>query len=52
MFSVGVILWILVNGNFPFVKAMDDDFFYKLILEGKSAEYWEAVCGQHLSKEF
>lgn len=52
IFSVGVILWIIINGNFPFVAAKDDDYYYRLIIENKLDEYWTAVNGKHLSDEF
>lgn len=34
LFSVGVILFILVKGIFPFKEARKDDFFYSMLLEG------------------
>lgn len=35
IFSVGVILFILVQGIFPFKEARKDEYFYNLILQGK-----------------
>ena len=52
MFSVGVILWIVINGNFPFVAAKQKDFYYSLLLQRELDEYWNVVQGEHLSVEF
>mmetsp|Transcript_39965 Transcript_39965/g.61148 ORF Transcript_39965/g.61148 Transcript_39965/m.61148 type:complete len:297 (-) Transcript_39965:219-1109(-) len=52
MFSTGVILFIIVNGIFPFKEARRDEYFYKLILKGNFDQYWKKVGGQHLSDEF
>lgn len=35
IFSTGVILFIIVQGIFPFGEAKPNDFFYKLIKDGK-----------------
>jgi len=52
MFSVGVILFIMVQGIFPFKEAKKDEYFYNLILNGKLDTYWSKVGGQSLSPEF
>lgn len=52
VFSVGVILFILVLGIFPFQEAKKDEYFYNLILTQKYEKYWNKVGGNHLSKEF
>ena len=52
MFSVGVILFIIVQGIFPFAEAKKDEYYYKLIYEGKVDKYWEKTGGKKLSKEF
>lgn len=52
IFSTGVILFIIVQGIFPFKEAKKDEFFYKLILENKLDTYWKKVGGQSLSSEF
>lgn len=36
VFSLGVILFIIVVGIFPFQQARSDDYFYKLLLSGQS----------------
>lgn len=43
MFSVGVILWIVINGNFPFVQAKRSDPYYSLLIDGQLENYWYAV---------
>lgn len=35
IFSVGVILFILVQGIFPFKEARKEEYFYNLLLQGK-----------------
>lgn len=52
MFSVGVILFIIVQGIFPFKEAKKDEYFYNLILNGKLDQYWQKTGGQNLSDEF
>jgi len=34
IFSTGVILFIIVQGNFPFMEAKKEDKYYKMILDG------------------
>jgi serine/threonine protein kinase len=52
MFSVGVILFIIIQGIFPFKEAKKDEYFYNLILKGDLETYWKKVGGQNLSPEF
>lgn len=52
IFSCGVILFIIVQGIFPFKEAKKDEYFYNLILSGKLEHYWKKVGGQNLSEEF
>jgi len=33
IFSVGVILFILVQGGFPFLSATEDDEYYNLLIQ-------------------
>ena len=40
IFSVGVILFILVQGGFPFLSASQDDEYYNLLCQNKYDEYW------------
>jgi len=52
MFSTGVILFIIVQGIFPFKEAKPDEYFYNLLMKGKIDTYWKKVGGETLSKEF
>jgi len=52
MFSLGVILFIIVQCLFPFAEARDDDYYYKLIRTGQLEKYWEKTNGANLSPEF
>lgn len=52
MFSVGVILFIIVMGIFPFQEARSDDYYYKLLMAGKKEKYWKKTGGDDLSIEF
>jgi len=49
MFSTGVILFIIVQGIFPFKEAKKDEFFYNLILKQDYETYWKKTGGQNLS---
>lgn len=49
IFSVGVILFAIVLGIFPFREATMQDPFYKLLVEGSYAKYWKKIGGEHLS---
>jgi serine/threonine protein kinase len=52
MFSTGVILFIIVQGIFPFKEAKKDEYFYNLLLQGRVDHYWKKVGGERLSPEF
>ena len=54
MFAIGVILFIIVVGNFPFQVASKTDDYYKLLVTGSAIKkrYWKAVRGSHLSDDF
>jgi len=52
MFSTGVILFIIVQGIFPFKEAKKDEYFYNLLLNNKLDTYWKKVGGNNLSDEF
>lgn len=52
MFSIGVILYIIVQGIFPFAEARKDDYYYKLLMEGKLEKYWQKTGGEALSDDF
>merc|ERR1712070_795487 len=52
MFSTGVILFIIVQGIFPFKEAKKDEYFYNLILSGNLDTYWKKTGAGELSPEF
>lgn len=52
IFSTGVILFIIVQGIFPFKEAKKDEYFYNLLLQGRLEHYWKKVGGERLSPEF
>ena len=52
VFSIGVILYIIVLGIFPFNEAKKDEYFYQLLDSKKYHTYWKKVGGEDLSPEF
>ena len=58
IFSMGVVLFTLVVGYFPFSQADLKDQFYNFLLNGEfdnngiNAAYWETLKASHLSTEF
>ena len=52
VFSIGVILFIIVQGIFPFKEARKEEYFYNLLLSGKIETYFQKVNGNNLSPEF
>jgi len=52
MFSIGVILFIIVQGIFPFKEARKEEYFYNLLLQGKIDTYFTKVNGTGLSDDF
>merc|ERR1719321_456759 len=52
IFSLGVILFVIVLCKFPFSKAEKDEYYYKLILDGKFEEYWNLTSGLNISDDF
>ena len=49
---MGVILFIIVMGIFPFKEAVKDEYFYALLHNKKYDKYWKKVGGDKLSPEF
>jgi len=45
MFSTAVILFIIVQGIFPFKEAKKDEFFYNLLMKGDYDTYWKKTGG-------
>lgn len=52
IFSIGVILFIIVQGIFPFKEAKTDEYFYNLLIKEKYETYWKKVGGESLSADF
>lgn len=52
LFSVGVILFIIVQGIFPFKEARKEEYFYNLLLTGQIDTYFNKVNGNQLSQDF
>lgn len=52
MFSMGVILFIIVQGIFPFKEARKEEYFYNLLLTGQVDTYFTKVNGHGLSADF
>lgn len=52
IFSSAVILFTVVTGIFPFVKAKEGDKYWDMITHGNFDEYWEKTATQHLTLEF
>ena len=45
MFALGVLLFVIVMGAFPFEKANDkEDQLFALLQKDDTDEYWEAHC--------
>jgi len=58
IFSMGVVLFTLVVGYFPFSIASQEDQFYNFLTTGArdasgiNAAYWKTLKASHLSTEF
>lgn len=52
IFSTAVILFIIVQGIFPFQEAKKDEFYYSLLVKGDYDTYWSRTGGKDLSNEF
>ena len=52
MFSFGVILFIIVQGIFPFKEARKEEYFYNLICSKQTDLYFQKTNGTKLSQEF
>ena len=51
IFSMGVILFTLVLGIYPFFEPNTEDKFYSLLISKKYDKYWQKVGGESLSKD-
>lgn len=52
VFSIGVIMFMLVVGSFPFKTATNEDFLYNLIIEDNESLFWEENFGNDFSDNF
>ena len=52
MFSFGVILFIIVQGIFPFKEARQEEYFYNLICTKQTDTYFKKTNATHLTTEF
>jgi len=52
MFSIGVILFSIVHGTFPFMEATKTDKFYSLLLSGDFESYFAKIKGDEISHDF
>lgn len=52
IFSTAVILFIIVNGIFPFQEAITSDVYYQLIINGSLEAYWKKTGVKQVSWEF
>lgn len=52
LFSFGVILFIIVQGIFPFKEARTEEYFYNLICTGQTDLYFNKTNATGLSAEF
>ena len=51
-FALGVIIFIIVQGNFPFIKASPDDFYFKMLKQGQHEAYFKKTGAIYKSEEF
>jgi serine/threonine protein kinase len=49
LFSFGVILFIIVQGIFPFKEARKEEYFYNLLVTGQIDLYFQKVNGETMS---
>lgn len=52
VFSLGVVLFVIVQGTFPFQEAKGDDYYYNLLMNGQIEKYFEKTQAKDLSPEF
>ena len=52
IFSLGVVLFLLVNKRYGFDKSKKTDKYYGLIVEKKYEEYWKKLKLENLSDDF
>ena len=52
IFSLGVLLFVITIGDFPFESATYSDEKYKFIIKGRFSQYWEFFNYINISDEF
>ena len=52
IFSLGVLLFVITIGKFPFEMATYSDDKYKFIIKGNFAKFWEFFQDVEISEEF
>merc|ERR1711998_124017 len=52
IFSMGVILFIIVQGTFPFQEAKKSDYYFDLLIKGETEKYFQRTGAEKLSDEF
>lgn len=52
IFSLGVTLFTLVNGIFPFTASKEEDQYYSYIAKNDFVGYWAEVELEDVTKEF
>ena len=52
IFSLGVVLFTIVKGIYPFLNATKGDHMFNMLMEKKYDKYWEKVKGEHDSDDF
>ena len=51
IFSLGVVLYTMIQGTHPFSQASKDESFYKLLIRRERKEFWERTHSSHLSDD-
>lgn len=51
VFSLGVILFAFIRGNFPFKAASSSDNNYKFFYQGKEAEFWKIFAKTRFTED-
>merc|ERR1740139_1732642 len=52
LFSLGVVIFIIVKGSFPFKEALLSERHYSLLANGRTNEYFSTLKADHLSDNF
>lgn len=52
VFALGVVLFVIVQGTFPFQEAISTDYYYDLLMRGKLEKYIQSTHIENLSDDF